>query len=323
MKAVVTGVAGFVGSNLAERLLASGWSVVGIDSLTGHYEREVKLRNLAHVVADERFTFSADDPIVVDPVDAFADADVVFHLAAQPGVRPSWRSFEAYAERNVLLTQRILELAVRTGVPRVVYASSSSVYGAAAGRVAEDHPCRPHSPYGVTKLAGEQLCGAYSDNFGLTTVMLRLFTVYGPRQRPDMAVHRLIRAALLGTSFEMYGDGTQVRDLTYVDDVTDALARAALGDLAPRTVINVAGGDGVSLSGLVDLVGRVVGRPIEVRAVGTQAGDVPSTSGDTTRAAHLLGWEPTVHLASGVARQVDAFRLVNDESESVGGASVA
>jgi UDP-glucuronate 4-epimerase len=305
MKAVVTGCAGFVGSTLADTLIARGDQVFGIDAFTSYYDRARKERNLADLGRKPGFELVEGDLRTADLAAILDGADVVFHLAAQPGVRRSWREgFDEHAGNNVLATQRLLEAAVAAGGPRFVYASSSSVYGeAAAYPTVEDDLPRPHSPYGVTKLAAEHLCGAYAANHELATVSLRYFTVYGPRQRPDMAIHRMLDAGLAGTPFPLYGDGTAVRDFTYVDDVVAATIAAAEADVAPGTVLNVAGGGEIAVKELLDLAGEVVGRAIPVAFHPAQPGDVTRTGGAIDRAQRLLGWEPKVAVPEGVAAQ--------------------
>ena len=307
MVAVVTGAAGFVGSHLTESLLASGRRVVGVDRFSDYYDRSAKEANLAAARATGRLELIEAD-LAADDLAALVDgAEVVYHLAGQPGVRPSWESgFRHYVDDNVLATQRVLE-AVRAASPtaRVVYASSSSVYGNAAS-----YPCveqqapAPFSPYGVTKLAGEHLCGLYSANWGLSTVSLRLFTVYGPRQRPDMAMHRLCRSALDGTPFPLYGDGSAERDFTYVEDVVRAFLAAAEADVEPGLVCNVAGGEPVRLSSVIDRLGELAGATVVLDRRDAQPGDVARTGGSIERAGERLGWKPTVSLDEGLRAQV-------------------
>jgi nucleoside-diphosphate-sugar epimerase len=308
VRALVTGVAGFVGSHLAERLVADGWStVVGVDAFTPYYDRSAKAANLSTLRSAPAFTLVEAD-LRTAPLASLVDGvDVVFHQAAQPGVRSSWaEGFADYVAHNVLATQRLLEACVGAGVGRLVYASSSSVYGNAVRYpTSEDDVPRPQSPYGVTKLAAEHLCSLYASNHGLSTVSLRYFTVYGPRQRPDMAMHRLIEAALGGGSFPQYGDGSQVRDFTFVDDIVAGNVLAASADVEPGTVCNLAGGSSTSMTEVVSLVGSLVGRPPSLSPSGHAPGDVDRTGGSTERARALLGWSPSVGLEEGLARQVE------------------
>lgn len=312
MHAVVTGAAGFIGSTLATRLLDDGWTVSGIDAFTPYYDPSAKRRNVAALVGRPGFQLTEADLTVVAPGPLLDGADVVFHQAAQPGVRTSWADgFAAYDDVNVRATQRLLEAACRQPLLRVVFASSSSVYGNPA-RVPtqETDPTRPFSPYGVTKLAGEHLCRAYADNFGLPVTILRYFTVYGPRQRPDMATHRLIEAARRGTRFSLFGDGSQIRDFTFVDDVVAANVNAATADVPSGEAINVAGGSSIRLVDLVAMVGTAVGAEVPIDWQPTQAGDVWHTGGAVQKAADLLGWSPRVSLEEGIGRQVE-WHLAN------------
>lgn len=308
MRAVVTGVAGFIGSTLARRLLDDGVEVVGIDSFTRYYEPEVKRRTAAQLGRDRFRLIEADlAAAVLEPL--IEGADTVFHLAGQPGVRMSWgEGFVDYTTSNVVATERVLSAARATDVPRVVYASSSSVYGQQiAFPVTERALPRPYSPYGVSKLAGEHLCVAYADNFGLSTVSLRLFTVYGPRQRPDMAFTRFIRAALSGDVLTVNGSGDQVRDFTFVEDVVDAFVAAATSNVAPGTVLNVAGGSSVTVRQTIGLISDLVG-PVDVVYGGHAPGDVARTGASIDRAREALGWAPRTTLLEGLARQVNWMR---------------
>jgi UDP-glucuronate 4-epimerase len=314
MRALVTGAAGFIGSTLVDRLLQDGWRVVGIDSLSRYYDPNLKRANLRAALRHTRFTFIGSDLLEVDVVGLLQETDVVFHQAAQPGVRMSWSDgFAAYEVNNVTVTQRLLEAAKRSpSLQRFVYASSSSIYGEAARYpVVETDLPAPHSPYGVTKLAGEHLCSSYARNWGVPSVALRYFTVYGPRQRPDMAVSRLIAAAHGGEPFPLYGDGTQVRDLTHVGDVVAANVAAGTAELVEAgTVLNVAGGSSAALADLISLVEEHTRLPVSLEQFPPQPGDVTRTGADTTRAGRLLGWRPAVGLGDGIADQVDWQRRV-------------
>jgi len=306
MRALVTGAAGFIGSHLSERLVSEGHGVTAVDCLTSHYDPVQKRSNLdalrklpgcAIIEADLR---TSDLPKLLEGV------DVVFHQSGQPGVRTSWDSgFPSYVEHNILVTQRLLEAVRDRPIERFVFASSSSVYGnAPAYPTSETDLPRPQSPYGVTKLAAEQLCTVYARTRGVPTVSLRYFTVFGPRQRPDMAMHRLIEAALSGTPFPLYGDGEQVRDFTFVGDVVEANLRAATGSVPPGSVINIAGGSATTLMQVVDIVNELTGGSVELDRYPAQPGDVERTGGATELAFHLLGWAPRVPLREGLAMQL-------------------
>jgi UDP-glucuronate 4-epimerase len=305
MRYVVTGSAGFIGHRVSEALLEQGVAVDGVDAFTDNYDPALKRANAARLARHEGYR-SVELDLVADAIDdALAGADAVVHLAAQPGVRSSWTDFPTYVERNVTASQRLLEAARRTGVPRLVLASSSSVYGDAAEHpTTEASPANPSSPYGVTKLAMEQLAAAYATNWGLSVVILRYFTVYGPGQRPDMSLHRFIAAVAAGKPVTVYGDGRQVRDFTYVSDAVDAAIAASSADVAPGTVLNVAGGSPTTVTEALRIVSEHVGRSVRSRQVSGQPGDVRITSGSIDRARRLLGWRPWMPLHEGIKRQV-------------------
>lgn len=307
MKVVVTGAAGFIGSHLSERCIADGHEVVGIDCLTDYYSESEKRRNLDPSLESKNFEFHRTN-LATDSLDAVLEgADVVFHQAGQPGVRASWGSgFDPYLSDNIHATQRLLEHFRERPLLKFVYASSSSVYGNAEGwPTAETALPKPRSPYGVSKLAAEHLCGLYAANFGVPTISLRYFTVFGPRQRPDMAMHRLFKSVLQGTSFHLYGDGSKVRDFTYVSDVVSANLRAAMVDVTPGAVMNIAGGAGCSMAELIEIVADLAGgRPVIDQAPDAD-GDVERTGGDTSLAQTLLGWQPRIDLRTGLSRQLD------------------
>ena len=308
MRVVVTGAAGFIGSHLTESLLADGHQVLGVDAFVDYYPRAVKEANLrrAREVFPAHFTFLEGRLQELDLAPLLEGAGQVFHLAAQAGVRASWgREFALYTDHNVLATQRLLEAAVAAGVPRVVYASSSSVYGDAASLpLQEDARCRPLSPYGVTKLAAENLSLLYERNHGLPVVCLRYFTVYGPRQRPDMAFHRFLKAARDGSGLEVFGDGRQTRDFTYIDDIV-AATRAAADQGRPGCVYNVGGGERIALNDVIDLIRELTGRPLEIRRQGAQKGDMRDTFADTSAARRDLAFRSTVSLRQGLAQEWD------------------
>lgn len=320
MKALVTGAAGFIGSRLSAALLDDGWTVVGLDAFTDYYDPAVKRAAVAPLRTRPRFTLAETDLLADGWQQHLDGVDVVFHHAAQPGVRASWaEGFADYTARNVLATQRLLE-AVRahteTGgaaLTRLVYASSSSLYGdALTYPTSEDAVPAPFSPYGVTKLAAEHLCGVYARNWGVPSVALRYFTVYGGGQRPDMALHRMIRAATGGPPFPLYGDGSQRRDFTHVSDVVAANLAAVTAPVPAGTAVNIAGGSDTTVTDLLEIVAEVTGRRVEVTAEPAAKGDVARTGGSTERAARLLGWSPQMPLRDGIAEQAAVLAAAHD-----------
>ncbi len=297
MRYVVTGAAGFIGSHLAEALAAEGHEVVGVDSFTDYYDPELKEQNAAGL--DIVRADLAEDPLG----ELFAGAEGVFHLAGQPGVRASWgHDFEHYVRRNLLATQRVLEAAADTGV-RVVFASSSSVYGDAERYPTPENAVpQPLSPYGITKLACEHLVRAYVRSGGLEAIVLRYFTVYGPRQRPDMAFTRMLHALAEGGAFEVYGDGSQSRGFTYVADAVAATVQA-MGRAPAGAVYNVGGGSEASMLEAIAAAEQISGRTLEMRFLPVAVGDVRRTAADTTRIREALGWIPQVSLHDGLRAQ--------------------
>ncbi|WP_127126234.1 NAD-dependent epimerase/dehydratase family protein [Georgenia sp. SYP-B2076] len=310
---LLTGVAGFIGSHVAEQLLAHGWRVRGIDALTENYDPRIKVRNLDLFAGDPAFTFVRDDLVTADLSPLLDGVDAVVHLAAEPGVSRSWgEQFPMYVHRNVLATHRLLEAATAAAVPRFVYASSSSVYGPTSDAMRESSRLAPLSPYGVSKLAGECLVASYAHERGLSTVALRFFSVYGPRQRPDMALHRFIEALLDGGEAVVYGDDVQMRDFTYVTDVAEAVSAALTAPVPTGTVLNIAHGTPVSVPDLLRMAEKEVGRELPVSREPHRAGDTARTHGDTTAAAELLGWRATTDLRTGIARQVAWHRSLRE-----------
>jgi nucleoside-diphosphate-sugar epimerase len=291
MRYVVTGAAGFIGSQLAESLRAGGHDVVPVDCFTDYYDVEEKESN-ARDLEVERLDL-ADARLDLDGVDG------VFHLAGQPGVRSFGDAFPLYLRRNVLATQRVFETAAAAGV-RVVFSSSASIYGdAEAYPTREDVRPRPVSPYGITKLDCEQLAYAYARSFGLDAVVLRYFTVYGPRQRPDMFFRRVCERLLDGGAFEIYGSGQQTRSFTYVDDVIDA-TRATMERAPAGATYNVGGGEEASMLEAIAVLEEVSGRALAVRRVGVAEGDMARTNADITRIREELGWAPRTSLRDGL-----------------------
>lgn len=304
MKALVTGAAGFIGSTLAERLVAQGADVVGIDCFTDYYPRALKERNLATLRQASHFTFVEDDLLQVDFGTLLDGVTHIFHLAAQAGVRKSWgKDFDVYVSNNIAATQRLLEACAGQRLDRFVYASTSSVYGDEATiPMREDQRLQPVSPYGVSKLAAEHLGHLYHVNYGLPFVALRYFTVYGPRQRPDMGFHRFLTAAMDGRPLVRYGDGEQTRDFTYVADAVAATAAAGARGV-PGRVYNVGGGSRVTVNHVFEIIGGLVGAPVTIDQQPPQKGDMRDTYADTTRAATDLGFAPSVTLEQGLAEE--------------------
>ena len=303
---MVTGAAGFIGSHLVDRLLDEGYEVVGVDSLTDYYAKGAKRRNISGALTQERFRLVEGDLCRMDLGVLLDGVDRVAHLAGEPGVRSSWgERFETYIERNAYATQRLLEAVSAGGTKNFVHASSSSVYGPdGGGPVDEDAPRKPASPYGLSKLAAEEAVGLYAREKGLRATVLRYFTVYGPRQRPEMAISRFIERVSRGETVEVFGDGAQVREMTYVSDVVEATVAPleVEGSVCARAY-NVGGGWGATVAELVALVGEALGEEPEVRYGPPVPGDVRSTSADLSRARRELGYAPRVSLEEGVREQ--------------------
>jgi nucleoside-diphosphate-sugar epimerase len=302
MKCVVTGAAGFIGSHLCERLLTAGHAVTGLDAFIPYYAPSFKEANLVQAKAHSQFRFLRIDLRSDELEPALAEAELIFHLAAMPGLVRSWTDFEGYWTCNVLATQRLLEALRRSGsgLRRLVYASTSSVYGR-FGSGDEMLPAKPISPYGVTKLAGENLCRAYGEEHGLPVVALRYFSVYGPRQRPDMGYYRFIHALLRGEPIVVYGDGHQVRGNTYVADCVDATMAAA--EALPGEIFNVGGGETASVWDILRRLEGLAGRQAVVKQEAGRPGDQRYTLADTGKLRRHLGWEPRTSLDEGLRRQ--------------------
>jgi nucleoside-diphosphate-sugar epimerase len=306
MRALVTGAAGFIGSTLSGRLLDRGDEVVGIDCFTDYYPRAIKEANLAGLRSNPRFTFLEAALHDTDLAALLDGVTHVFHLAAQAGVRKSWGSdFDIYTVNNITATQRLLEACVGRPIERLVYASSSSVYGDDVPLpMKEASVLRPVSPYGVSKLAAEQLCYLYFVNHRVPTVSLRFFTVYGPRQRPDMGFHKFLKAIARDQPISVYGDGEQTRDFTFVEDIVTANVDAAAKGV-PGSVYNIGGGSRVSLNHVLDLLGRVTGRKVLINREPKQKGDMRDTYADTTAARADLAFSPKTTLADGLKAEYD------------------
>jgi nucleoside-diphosphate-sugar epimerase len=308
-RAVVTGAAGFIGSHLCERLLALGHPVVGIDSFTDYYERSRKEHNLESVRSHPGFTFEELDLVEADLRRVLRGASVVYHLAGQPGVRPSWGGqFDRYVRDNILATQRLLECLMDIPIDRLVFAGSSSVYGDAEMFPTKETALpRPVSPYGVTKLAAEHLVFLYAKNFGLPAVSVRYFTVYGPRQRPDMAFSRFMRALVDGEPIEVFGDGEQTREFTYVSDAVEGTIKASLADDVGQ-VFNLGGGSRVTVNQVLSTLQTISGLEVLRKTLPAAPGDPRHTGASINLARQRLGWEPRVSLREGLTNQWHWFQ---------------
>lgn len=316
MRALVTGCAGFIGSHLTESLLEDVATVVGVDCFNDNYGRPEKLRNMDRARAWENFEFVPIDLARGQLEDLLEECDVCYHLAAEPGVRSSWGArFDLYLRNNVLATQHLLEAAKRVPDKRFVFASSSSVYGHAESfPTPEDALPRPFSPYGVTKLSAENLCSLYHDNFGVDAVTLRYFSVFGPRQRPDMAFARFARAAIGGEPITVLGDGRQTRDFTYVADVVAATRAAGRVEGIGGRVYNIGGGSPVALLDAVELLGCIAGRSLRVERAPAQTGEVRDTLADIRRARAELGYAPSTTLQEGLQAQFEWMAATHSEA---------
>ncbi|MBU4310793.1 GDP-mannose 4,6-dehydratase [bacterium] len=304
MKALVTGVAGFIGSHLAEGLLKLGWGVKGIDSFTDYYSRKIKEDNLRNLKGDKGFSFQEGDLLELNLKKDLEEIDYLFHLAAQPGVRKSWgKNFEYYIRNNITVTQRLLEKAKGLPLKKVVLASSSSVYGESPLPMKEDNVLRPISPYGVTKLASEKLGYLYYRSYKAPVIILRYFTVYGSRQRPDMALHRFIKAILNNEEITIYGDGNQTRDFTYVSDTVEATIKAAQCE-AGGEIINIGGGAQVTVNETLKILEEITKKKAKVRYIEKQKGDMLHTFADISKAKRLLDYQPKVKLREGLKKEV-------------------
>lgn len=304
MKCLVTGAAGFIGSHLCTRLLREGYEVLAVDSFTDYYSHELKEKNLAGLRAHKGFQFISQDLNTLDLNSLLQETPNIFHLAAQAGVRASWGdSFAIYTHNNISATQKLLEAARSNNINKFVYASSSSVYGACPELpMTETSPLRPFSPYGVSKLAAENLCSLYYMNYAVPTVSLRFFTVYGPRQRPDMAFHKFLKAVKYDQPITLFGDGKQTRDFTYIDDIIDANILALKQGKAGE-IYNTGGGNQKVLSEIFPILEEVCARKINIERIPSQKGDVPHTLASIKKAEQELDFKPKVQLSEGLKEE--------------------
>jgi len=301
MKALVTGGAGFIGSHLVDKLLEQGYEVIGIDCFAEYYAREIKEANMSSALPNKNFKLIEEDILEMNE---YPEVDYIFHEAAQAGVRASWgKSFEIYTRNNIEATQKLLEFYKDRKLKKFVYASSSSVYGDAKLPMSEDSLLKPVSPYGVTKLAGENLCYLYWKNYNVPTVSLRYFTVYGPRQRPDMAIHKFVKAISNNKEITVFGDGKQTRDFTFVDDAVEANILAANNDVVGE-VLNIGGGSRISVNALIDEIEKIVGKKAKIKYIENQKGDVRDTRADVSKAKKVLGWMPMINIYKGLERHI-------------------
>ncbi|MEA5595118.1 NAD-dependent epimerase/dehydratase family protein [Rivularia sp. UHCC 0363] len=305
-KNIVTGAAGFIGSHLAETLLKKGEEVIGIDEFNDYYDPAFKRKNVTSLQSYSNFKLIEGDIQSLDWRSLLQDIDVIYHQAAQAGVRASWgQGFRFYTERNISATQVLLEAAKDAkNLQRLVYASTSSVYGDAETLPTSELVCpKPVSPYGITKLAAERLCGLYHKNFDVPFVALRYFTVYGPRQRPDMAFHKFYKAVIQDEAIPVYGDGLQTRDFTFVSDAVAANLAAATVEAAVGEIFNIGGGSRVVLKEVLETMEEIVGKPIKRNHIEKAMGDARHTAADVSKAKQILGYEPSVGLREGLTRE--------------------
>ena len=308
--AIITGVAGFIGSSLAEKLLKDNFKVIGIDNFTNYYSPHIKEKNIENCLKNTNFSFIHQDLDSLDLSTIFESAEYIFHLSAQPGVRASWgKEFTVYVKNNISVTQKILEsLKNNTTLKKFIFASSSSVYGNQSSIMNEDMSLtKPVSPYGVTKLAAENLVNLYFKNYEIPTISLRYFTVYGPRQRPDMAFSRFFRSIIKDKKLTIFGNGEQARDFTYVDDVVDATINAATSDSVGE-ILNVGGGSIFSLTQIIEFMKEITEKELEINFEKEQKGDVKYTNADISKSKKLINYKPSRDIKYGLTQQYEYIK---------------
>ena len=305
MKILLTGCAGFIGSHLTERLLKNGCEVIGIDCFSDYYDRELKEKNLTVSLENDNFTFIEKDLLKMDE---YPDVDYVYHMAAQAGVRNSWgNKFSSYSSNNIEVTWKLLEFYKESNIKKFIYSSSSSVYGDAELPMNEKSRLKPISPYGVTKLAAENLCYLYWKSYKIPTISLRYFTVYGPRQRPDMAINKFFSSILTGDEIVVYGDGEQRRDFTFIDDAVNAILMSAesrvVGD-----VFNVGGGSTISVNRLINEIEGITGKKARILYIEKQKGDIKNTEANIEKIETVLRWKPTISIRTGLKKYMNWYK---------------
>lgn len=313
MKALVTGCAGFIGSNLTDYLLKKDFEVIGIDCFTDYYSRKIKESNIFGALKNPNFIFNEKD--LMDFTE-FPEVDYVFHLAAQAGVRASWgENFKIYTRNNIEATQKLLEFYKDVEIKKFVYSSSSSVYGDASLPMNEKSILQPVSPYGVSKLAAEHLSYLYWKNHDIPTVSLRYFTVYGPRQRPDMAINIFTHALISNQEIKIYGNGNQTRDFTYIEDVVKANIIAAESEYNGK-IYNIGGGNKISVSDLIEILEDIIGKQAIIKKIEKQKGDIRDTLASTKKVQKDLKWSPKISIKEGLSNYVDWINKLNDPCSS-------
>ncbi|MDE5412669.1 NAD-dependent epimerase/dehydratase family protein [Alkalihalobacterium chitinilyticum] len=316
MKILVTGAAGFIGSHLCEYLLSDKTNdVIGVDGFLGFTNHSIKLRNLKNLLNHPRFQFVKEDLLYINWTDYLSDVDVIYHLAGMPGVRSSWgEDFKTYVDYNINVTQRLLEACRTLPIKKFIYASTSSAYGDKTGKVSEDSSCAPLSPYGVTKLTGEYLCKVYQENDSIPIVILRYFTVYGPRQRPDMAFHRFIKRMLLNEPIQVYGDGKQTRDFTFISDCVKGTAAVLYtNNSVIGETINIGGTERASVLDTISILEELLQKKANIQITGTTRGEPKHTWADISKAQKILHYQPKTTLKAGLQKEINDLKILYGE----------